>query len=135
MQDTVVGLPSRGLELTVLGLASVFAGLGLLWGLIAGLNAVFGSRPEERLKPDPGEPESGADDVAASDLDATLCAERERVAAIVAGALMANPASLPPEQPAAGPAAHALTASSWVTANRARVLAAWQPPRVVGRKE
>ena len=55
--------------------------------------------------------------------------ERGRVAAIVAGALLANAVPLLLEAPIGPVFEHGRTAPFWVTANRARALQSWQPPR------
>ncbi len=59
----------------------------------------------------------------------SLTAERARVAAIVAGALIANAVPLHLEVPPGPVFEHGRTAPIWVSANRARALQSWQPPR------
>jgi len=58
-----------------------------------------------------------------------LTVERARVAAIVAGALMANAVPLLMEAPVGPVFEHGRTAPIWVSSNRARALQSWQPPR------
>jgi sodium pump decarboxylase gamma subunit len=132
MDQTVPELLHQGLIITVLGMGLVFAALGLLWGIMALMTRLF--RPE----PEPEEP--GATDFAAPPLAAAtteppaedpLTAERARVAALVAGALMANVVPLLLDVPIGPAFEHGRTAPIWVTANRARDMRSWQPPRVV----
>lgn len=130
MEQTVPELLRQGLIITALGLGLVFAALGLLWGLMALLTRIFvdpptASEAAAEAMPTAAEP-AGAETAAA----AALTAERARVAAIVAGALMANAIALPVEVPTGPMFEHGRTAPIWVTANRARVLRSWQPLRV-----
>src|SRR5512133_2274542 len=139
-------LLGQGATITVIGLGLVFAALALVWGFFAGLTRLFPGRPEagpagraEDAAPvlidvsvcaaqsAPAEGAAGGTEIAAA--AASLSAERARVAAIVAGALMAN--ALPkPHGVSAGPTfEHGRTAPSWVSTNRAQSLRPWQPPR------
>ena len=104
----------------------VFAALGLLWGssrclpvrrTAGGADPGSASRRRMRLRAS-----RGARSLAA------LTAERARVAAIVAGALMANALPLLFEAPAGPAFEHGRTAPLWVTTNRAHALQPWQPP-------
>ncbi|PKO23038.1 MAG: hypothetical protein CVU38_06325 [Chloroflexi bacterium HGW-Chloroflexi-1] len=117
-------LLTQGLIMTVLGMGLVFAGLALLWGLIALLTRVFAAKPEEKQSALQETTEAGA--IVAE----TLTEERARVAALVAGALMANALPLLPEAPVGPAFEHGRTAPSWVTSNRTSALHAWQPPRM-----
>ena len=74
-----------------------------------------------------GEPASEPGTAAA--LAAALTEERARVAAIVAGALMANALPKPHDIPAGPAFEHGRTAPTWVSANRANNLQVWQSPR------
>ena len=58
-----------------------------------------------------------------------LTEERAQVAALVAGALLANALPRPIETPAPPDNAHGSAASAWVSTNRARALLPWQPRR------
>jgi Na+-transporting methylmalonyl-CoA/oxaloacetate decarboxylase gamma subunit len=58
-----------------------------------------------------------------------LTAERARVAALVAGALLANALPIRFDVPTGPVFEHGRTAPLWVAANRARALPAWQPAR------
>ncbi len=125
---TISELLRQGLAIAAVGMGLVFGALALLWGVILLLGRLL--RPEtheteERVRirvtptpevaPDPGQ--------------AAQTAERARVAAIVASALMVNAVSLHLE-PSAGPSfEHGRTGPTWVTTNRARVMRPWQPPR------
>ena len=131
MNDTVPELLRQGLIITAIGMTLVFAVLGLLWGVMALLTRVF------REAPDAGLPQGGEAGAAAAQaglpaeagtLEA-LTVERARVAAIVAGALMANAVPLLMEAPVGPAFEHGRTAPIWVSANRARALQSWQPPR------
>ena len=132
MNETVPELLRQGLIITAIGMTLVFAVLGLLWGIMALLTRVF-----REAAPDAGLPQSGEASAAAAPaglpveagtLEA-LTVERARVAAIVAGALMANAVPLLMEAPVGPAFEHGRTAPIWVSSNRARALQAWQPPR------
>ena len=132
MNETVPELLRQGLIITVIGMTLVFAVLGLLWGIMALLTRVF-----REAAPDAGLPPSGEAGAAAAQagrpaeagtLEA-LTVERARVAAIVAGALMANAVPLLMEAPVGPAFEHGRTAPIWVSSNRARALQSWQPPR------
>ena len=100
----------------------VFAVLGLLWGVMALLTRVFQDAPDTGPPPvsrtDVGVGRAGVPTEAGT-LEA-LTAERGRVAAIVAGALMANAVPLLMEAPVGPVFEHGRTAPIWVSANRAR---------------
>jgi Na+-transporting methylmalonyl-CoA/oxaloacetate decarboxylase gamma subunit len=130
MNPTVPDLLRQGLIITVIGMALVFAVLGLLWGIMALLTRVF------RDAPDTDKPQGSGASAAtqagelskAGAMDA-LTVERARVAAIVAGALMANASLLVKETPVEAVFEHDRAAPIWVSSNRARTLQSWQPPR------
>ena len=124
MNQNVPELLNQGLIMTVLGMGLVFAGLAVLWGLMALLAHLFKPEPEEAA-----EEAIPTAAVAALSPAAALTAERGRVAAIVAGALMANAIPLLMETPVGPAFEHGRTAPVWVSANRARALESWQPPR------
>ena len=118
----------QGLIMTALGMGLVFAALALLWGLITLLTRVLADRAEA---PAAGDETSTSATIApgeATPADA-LTAERARVAALVAGALLAGALPLPVEVPLGPAFEHGRTAPCWVTTNRARALHSWQPPR------
>ena len=131
MNESVPELLRQGLIITAIGMTLVFAVLGLLWGIMALLTRVFRDAPEAGL-PTADETSVGAAQVMvlpeAGTLEA-LTVERARVAAIVAGALMANAVPLLMEAPVGPVFEHGRTAPIWVSANRARALQSWQPPR------
>lgn len=119
----------QGLVITVIGMALVFGALGLFWALITLLGRAFpagtadtgavGAAPQGVAAPDTAEAAAGS----------SPTAERARVAAMVAGALLAGALPLHMEPPAGPAFEHGRTAPSWVTSNRARALLSWQPPR------
>lgn len=121
-------LLGQGLVITVIGMGLVFAALALLWLLISLLGRVSAA-PEPT--PGPGGPGIGAEEAPGPTDTATeaLSAERAQVAALVAGALMANALPLLLEAPAGPTFEHGRTAPIWVSANRARTLYSWQPRR------
>jgi Na+-transporting methylmalonyl-CoA/oxaloacetate decarboxylase gamma subunit len=131
MDENVPELLRQGLIITAIGMTLVFAVLGLLWGIMALLTRVFREAPDADL-PRGGEASVGLAQVVvlseASNFEA-LTVERARVAAIVAGALMANAVPLLMEAPVGPVFEHGRTAPIWVSANRARALQSWQPPR------
>jgi Na+-transporting methylmalonyl-CoA/oxaloacetate decarboxylase gamma subunit len=131
MDASVPELLRQGLIITAIGMTLVFAVLGLLWGIMALLTRVFRDAPEAGL-PTADETSVGAAQVMvlpeAGTLEA-LTVERARVAAIVAGALMANAVPLLMEAPVGPVFEHGRTAPIWVSSNRARALQSWQPPR------
>jgi len=131
MNPTVPELLRQGLMMTVLGMGLVFAGLAALWGLMALLTRLFRPEPEAAAGAMVAETPLAATPAPATIISsaAALTAERGRVAAIVAGALMANAVSLLMEAPAGPVFEHGRTAPIWVSANRARALQSWQPPR------
>ncbi len=135
----------QGLIITALGMGLVFAGLALLWGVLALMSALSQARltreereAQEATEPSvsvslaPGAPpltEAVATSAAlASGMD-DLTAERARVAAIAAGALLANALPLLFDVPTGPVFEHGRTAPLWVAANRARALPTWQPAR------
>jgi Na+-transporting methylmalonyl-CoA/oxaloacetate decarboxylase gamma subunit len=137
MNPTTLELLRQGLIMTVIGMGLVFAALALLWGVMVLLTRIF--RPAAAgVGPPPGE---GAG-LAAADSSQTesaareaLTAERARVAAAVAGALMANAIPLPVIVPTGPTFEHGRTAPIWVAANRARALHSWQPPRAAESRQ
>lgn len=117
----------QGLALTVVGMGLVFSALALVWGVIAALGRLS-SREIEKITQAAPQTEAGVPQGTEMH-EAELTAERARVAAIVAGSLMANAMPLLLE-PSPGPTfEHGRTAPAWVTTNRARVMRPWQPPR------
>jgi len=132
MNESVPELLRQGLIITAIGMTLVFAVLGLLWGIMALLTRVFReAAPAVRL-PQDGEADSGmiqASVVVEVGIVEALTVERARVAAIVAGALMANAVPLLMEAPVGPAFEHGRTAPIWVSSNRARALQSWQPPR------
>jgi Na+-transporting methylmalonyl-CoA/oxaloacetate decarboxylase gamma subunit len=131
MNPTVPDLLHQGLIITVIGMTLVFVTLGLLWGIMALLTRVFKDVPEGDL-PQAGDA-GGSTTWATVLVDAenieVLTAERARVAAIVAGALIANAVPLLLDVPLGLVSEHGRTAPIWVSVNRARALQSWQPPR------
>jgi Na+-transporting methylmalonyl-CoA/oxaloacetate decarboxylase gamma subunit len=129
MNEPAGSLLVEGLKITVIGLAWVFAALALVWGLVVLLNRIFPGRVESsactpEAKSQPAHLMPGV----VADADA-LTAERARVAAIVAAALMAGALPVHAEAPVGPAFEHGRTAPNWVTGNRARALRPWQPPR------
>jgi Na+-transporting methylmalonyl-CoA/oxaloacetate decarboxylase gamma subunit len=147
-----------GLLMTVIGMGLVFAALALLWGILVALTRLFPPRPEpasaaKAVDSAPITPETApalivaaiasataplVDDETALPLSAqpvmpspaaTLTAERGRVAALVAAALASNALPLLLDAPIGPAFEHGRTNPAWVTANRARALQRWQPPR------
>lgn len=132
MNQSVPDLLRQGLIITVIGMTLVFAVLALLWGLTALLTRIF------REKPEPEAPLAGEVSISLTPMVVlteagtaveALTVERARVAAIVAGALMANAVPLLMEAPVGPAFEHGRTAPIWVSANRARALQSWQPAR------
>ena len=109
----------QGLIIASLGMSLVFCALGLLWGIISLLTRIFAPRPAPS-----SEPEVAGVDPAMS---AARSAERARVAALVAGAFIANALPMLREPPAGPTFEDGRSAPSWVTARRAHTLRAWQP--------
>jgi Na+-transporting methylmalonyl-CoA/oxaloacetate decarboxylase gamma subunit len=131
MNPTVPELLRQGLIITAIGMTLVFAVLGLLWGIMALLTRAFRDAPDADLSSIKetdisGTPAGGGTEP--ENFDA-LTAERSRVAAVVAGALMANAVPLLMEAPVGPVFEHGRTAPIWVSSNRARALQSWQPPR------
>ena len=133
MNETVPELLRQGLIITAIGMTLVFAVLGLLWGIMALLTRVFREAAPDAGLPQGGEADAAADPggpaVAEAGTLEALTVERARVAAIVAGALMANAVPLLMEAPVGPAFEHGRTAPIWVSSNRARALQSWQPPR------
>jgi Na+-transporting methylmalonyl-CoA/oxaloacetate decarboxylase gamma subunit len=127
-------LLAQGLTITVWGMSLVFLGLALLWGLMALLARVFPANIPaggDGAEPAPARA-SQAPVPSATPEAAALTAERARVAAIVAGALLAHALPWQPELPEIAEFEHARSSTSWVTTNRARSLSRWEPPRNPG---
>jgi Na+-transporting methylmalonyl-CoA/oxaloacetate decarboxylase gamma subunit len=122
----------QGLMISVVGMGLVFAALALLWGLTRLLTRVFADKEEPVAQPNMVLEEADAAEAqAVLDAASELTAERARVAAMVAGALLSNALPLLFEAPTGGPAfEHGRLAPSWVTGNRSHSLQSWQPPRV-----
>ena len=122
----------EGLRISAIGLAWVFAGLALVWGLVVLLNRVFPGKAEGATHSSgSGEHLQATPLLEAADSD-TLTAERAQVAAVVAAALLASALSIRVEAPVGPVFEHGRTAPNWVTGNRARALQSWQPPRRPG---
>jgi Na+-transporting methylmalonyl-CoA/oxaloacetate decarboxylase gamma subunit len=119
----------EALKISIIGLAWVFAGLALVWVLVVLLNRFFPGRRENTARPSPPGLQSGDANPAESDRSEALSAERARVAAIVAAALLASALPIRAEAPVGPAFEHGRTAPNWVTGNRARALRPWQPPR------
>jgi Na+-transporting methylmalonyl-CoA/oxaloacetate decarboxylase gamma subunit len=138
----------QGLAISVVGLALVFAGLALLWAAVAVMGAIARARlsAQERAARESTVPAvsvstvSGAPavlapvdvsprDAASQDAAVGLTQERARVAAMVAGALLANALPIVFDVPTGPVFEHGRTAPLWVAANRARALPTWQPAR------
>jgi Na+-transporting methylmalonyl-CoA/oxaloacetate decarboxylase gamma subunit len=136
MDASVPDLLRQGLIITVIGMTLVFAVLGLLWGIMALLTRVFREAPQADAVQ--GSTSAGAAPALvlpeAGSIEA-LTVERARVAAIVAGALMANAMPLLMEAPVGPAFEHGRTAPIWVSANRARALQSWQPARAAEVQE
>lgn len=124
-QDTL-HLLGQGLMITVIGMSLVFGALALLWGIMRLLSLVFREKEEAAA---PLIPEAPAVAAALSPEAELLTAERARVAAIVAGALLANALPLLFEPPAGPTFEHGRSAPSWVVGNRSHALQRWHPPR------
>jgi Na+-transporting methylmalonyl-CoA/oxaloacetate decarboxylase gamma subunit len=121
VEGQTTGLLVQGLLITVIGMGLVFAALGLLWGLVAILNR--GGRASDQaatLAPIAASQDQGAPE---------LTAERARVAAIAAAALLSSAVPLLLEPPVGPAFEHGRTAPTWVTTNRAISLQPWMPPR------
>ena len=132
MDASVPELLRQGLIITAIGMTLVFAVLGLLWGIMALLTRVFREAAPDAGLPQGGEADAGmihASVVVEVGIVEALTVERARVAAIVAGALMANAVPLLMEAPVGPVFEHGRTAPIWVSSNRARALQSWQPPR------
>ncbi len=133
---TIGELLQQGLIITVLGITLVFAGLGLLWGLMEVLMRVLPPEAEASQAEEPA-PAVEAAEIALTaepDLAAALTAERARVAAIVASmalahALPGQAMTVPPELVVSGDG----RGESWTNTYRARSLHSWQPPRVTAK--
>jgi Na+-transporting methylmalonyl-CoA/oxaloacetate decarboxylase gamma subunit len=122
----------EGLRIAVVGMAWVFAGLALIWVLIALLNRFFPGKAVSGARTSATETRpAAATPTTAVDSEA-LTAERAQVAAIVAAALHAGALPIHPEAPAGPAFEHGRTAPTWVSSNRARALQSWQPPRRPG---
>ena len=120
--------------ITVLGLGLVFAALALLWVLLRLITTVFPEKAEPAPQVNAARDEAETAETrvaleAATAAEAALTEERAQVAALVAGALLANSLPLLFEAPTGPAFEHGRTAPSWVTGNRARSLQSWQPPR------
>lgn len=132
MSQHTLELLRQGLIMTGIGMGLVFSALALLWGMMRLLEVIF----RDRAVATAGDTDAAAAAVAQTAANVaedatTVTAERARVAAIVAGALLSNALPLLLEPPVGPAFEHGRTAPSWVTANRARTLGAWTPPRAV----
>lgn len=131
MTDSDSGLLLIGLIITAVGMGLVFIALALLSGIIRLITKVFADKEEPQPVLSMAMEEADAADAqAALEASEALTAERARVAAIVAGALLSNALPLLFEAPTGPSFEHGRSAPSWVTSNRARALESWQPPRV-----
>lgn len=131
MEQNVGELLRQGLIMTGIGMGLVFSALALLWGMMRLLEIVFRDRPAPEGQAAAATPADSIGEEAAAAQAASLTAERSRVAALVAGALFSNAFPLLMEPPTGPMFEHGRTAPSWVTANRARALSAWAPPRAI----
>ena len=134
MDQTVPELLRQGLIITALSMGLVFAALGLLWGVMALMTRL--PKPEE----DKVDAAGARDNLAAAaraetSAEELLTAERSRVAALVAGALMANAIPIHLDVPTGPAFEHGRTAPIWVTANRASALRSWQPARAAEARQ
>jgi Na+-transporting methylmalonyl-CoA/oxaloacetate decarboxylase gamma subunit len=125
MSQDIAGLFGSGLMITVLGMGLVFLGLGVIWGLIALLGRWDAPAPAgAAVSATAALPQGTSPETAA---DTQLTAERCRVAAIAAAALLSNVLPKSTDVPRGPEFEHGRTAPCWVTANRARALQPWQP--------
>ena len=131
MNEGIGSLLDQGLIITALGMGLVFAALGLLWGIIALLGRLTRSAPGEHAAEAPQSEDVRTTITPAGQPEPVeaLTAERARVAAAIAGALMANAIPMLMEAPVGPAFEHGRTAPGWVLSNRARALQAWIPPR------
>lgn len=132
MNPNTLELLRQGLIITVFGMGLVFAALALLWGLMRLLTEVFRDREEEAVEEaaSPAATPCASDAAPAQDEQvAAVTAERAGVAALVAGALLANALPLGLEPPAGPAFEHGRVAPTWVVGNRSRALQTWHPPR------
>ena len=119
----------EGLRIAVIGVAWVFAGLTLIWGLILLLNRLFPGKAASRARTSgTGTRPATATPAEAVDSEERIT-ERAQVAAIVAAALHAGALPIHAEAPVGPAFEHGRTAPTWVSSNRARALQSWQPPR------
>jgi hypothetical protein len=132
MGEAVGGMLVEGLRITAIGLAWVFAGLALVWGLVVLLNQLFPGKTEGAAhSAEPGTHLRATPLVEPADSQA-LTVERAQVAAVVAAALTVRALPIHVEAPVGPAFEHGRTAPNWVTGNRARALQSWQPPRRSG---
>jgi Na+-transporting methylmalonyl-CoA/oxaloacetate decarboxylase gamma subunit len=123
------GIVTEGLRITVCGVAWLFAGLALVWVLVALLHHFFPGEAEGQA------PRPGTDLVLCTDLPVEAAAteapteERAQVAAIVAAALRAGALQRQTEAPARVGLEQGYATPNWVTGNRSRAMQPWQPPR------
>jgi Na+-transporting methylmalonyl-CoA/oxaloacetate decarboxylase gamma subunit len=129
MNASFGGLLLEGLRVTVIGLAWVFVGLALVWGLVGLLNRFFPGTNEDPSSATSARIEQSDPIPGAIDGGDPLTAERAQVAAIVAAAILAGALPIRAEAPVGPGFEHGRTAPNWVTGNRARALRPWQPPR------
>ncbi len=128
MDANILELLRQGLIITVIGMSLVFGALALLWGLMRLLSLVFKDQEAAGVEAAAAAHEA----MAPTDADveaAQLTAERAHVAAIVAGALLANALPLLFEPPPGPTFEHGRSAPSWVVGNRSHALQRWHPPR------
>ena len=94
MRSVATDLLDQGLIITLLGMGLVFAALGLLWGILALLTRVFpapaAAEPAAPIPAADSESSPGGRIRQRQKQPPRCTAERGRVAAIVAGALLAN---------------------------------------------
>lgn len=127
MNETVGSLLNQGLIMTAFGIGLVFAALGLLWGLIQLLTTIF--RDKIEVVADEAATKPAAPALSDATQAEQLTAERARVAAIVAGALLSNAVWLGLEPPVGPTFEHGRTAPAWVAGNRSHALQRWHPQR------
>jgi Na+-transporting methylmalonyl-CoA/oxaloacetate decarboxylase gamma subunit len=126
------GMLLEGLRIAAIALTWVFAGLALVWALVALLNRLFPGSVESVASSSERTGALSAALPAEAVRAQALAVERAHVAAIIAAALQANALPNHAEAPVGPAFEHGRTAPNWVTGNRARALQAWQPPRRPG---
>ncbi len=129
-------LLSQGAAMSLAGPRLVLGALAIVWGFIAGLTRLFpaSSEVETAGRAAGAQPalEGGIVrifEAAHSEPQATLTEERARVAAIVAGVLLAKAITEPAEISVEPALERSRPSPAWVSVKRAQALQPWQPPR------